>query len=612
MARFKGRDFQTIRSEIIDFVKEKSPQNWDFSNSSDPMIRLIESIALVADHLHYYIDEMRREADLSTAKLASSIYSYALREGYSLLLPRSTHAKVKLHTVEGNMDNVTIPKFTKFIAQNFGIDLYNMKNTVYSSISESYDSEEDRPELELVAGVLKEINFTYSDIDMYSRYELPDSRIDSNLVELIATYNNKDVEFRLVEDVMSDLSQANSFSLEPSFVTGAERLFIIFPFNYQNMFPVGTTFKLRYILTADYSKPDTELVTELDNNILAVITSFGGYRSWELPESIKINYKKYVRDFTSLVTKDDYKMFTSFNINSRCEVYDISDTYNDVFEAIPERTVFILSDLDYKSRQSLRGEILKRSSRSDNILMIPYGKELYRIFVVAEINPLGASAESISNLIINDLSHFYMDISTFRIPVESVIYHRVHDVSENITRAWVILISEYDLNGISNFPTEEIINDPDRDIKYLNRNPLLKFFYGLLPDVSSDGMKDASYVNRLSELKLGKTEAISDNGLSEVLSSLANYHYGIHTDIGDEGYIDYPTEASSYTYKYPTRLPHTNDPGINDIRDIVVDGTPKYYDKEEIDLYPLNDENYAKTHFIIPSLYDIIVWVYNK
>lgn len=612
MARFKGRDFQTIRSEIIDFVREKSPQNWDFSNSADPMIRLIESIALVADHLHYYIDEMRREADLSTARLASSIYSYALREGYSLLLPRSTHAKVKLHTVEGNMDNVNIPKFTKFTAQNFGIDLYNMKDTVYSSISESYDSEEDRTELELVAGILKEINFTYSDIDMYSRYELPDSRIDSNLVDLVATYNNKNVEFRLVEDVMSELSQANSFSLEPSFVTGAERLFIIFPFNYQNMFPVGTTFKLRYILASDYSKPDTELVTDLDDNILASITSFGGYRSWELPESIKINYKKYVRDFTSLVTKDDYKMFTSFNINSRCEVYDISDTYNDVFESIPERTIFILSDLDYKSRQSLRGEILKRSSRSDNILMIPYGKELYRIFVIAEINPLGTSAESVSNLIINDLSTFYMDVSKFKLPVESVIYHRIHDVSENITRAWVILISEYDLNGISNFPTEEIINDPDRDIKYLNRNPLLKFFYDLLPDVSSDGMKDASYLNRLSELKLGKTEAISDNGLSEELSSLSNYHHGIHTDISDDGYIDYPTESSSYTYKYPTKLPYTNDPGIDDIRDIVVDGTSSYYDKEEIDLYPLNDENYAKTHFIVPSLYDVIVWVYNK
>ena len=42
MARFKGRDFQSIRSEIIDFVKEKSPQNWDFSNAADPMIRLIE------------------------------------------------------------------------------------------------------------------------------------------------------------------------------------------------------------------------------------------------------------------------------------------------------------------------------------------------------------------------------------------------------------------------------------------------------------------------------------------------------------------------------------------------------------------------------------------
>ena len=612
MARFKGRDFQSIRSEIIDFVKEKSPQNWDFSNAADPMIRLIESIALVADHLHYYIDEMRREADLSTAKLASSIYSYALREGYSILLPRSTHAKVKLHTAEGSINNLVVPKFTKFTAQNFDMNFYSMENRTYATLESSYDSSSDSTELELVAGILKEVNFTYNDIDMYSRYELPDTKIDCSLVELIATYNNTDIEFVLVEDVMSELSQANSFSLEPSFVTGIERLFITFPFNYQNLFPVGTTFKLRYILSSDYSKPDTELVTDIDDNVLAEITSFGGYRSWELPESIRINYKKYVRDFTSLVTKNDYKMFVSFCINARCEVYDISDFYNGVFNKIPARTIFILSDLDYKSRQSLREDILNRSSRSDNILMIPYGKELYRIFVVVEIDPINVSEEDIKDMIITDLSNHYMDITNLELPVESVIYHRIHSLSKNITRAWVTLISEHDLQGINNFPNDDILNDPDRDTKYLNKNPLLKFFYDLLPNISDDGMKDSSYLSRLSELEIAKTEAISDSGLTETLSSLSKYHYGVSTGITEQGYVDYPSESKSYTYQYPTSLPYTEDSSILDIKDIVVDGSPKYYDKEEIDLYPINDEKYAKTHFIVPSLYDVIVWVYKK
>jgi hypothetical protein len=43
--------------------------------------------------------------------------------------------------------------------------------------------------------------------------------------------------------------------------------------------------------------------------VFGKISTYGGYREYENPESIKINYKNYVRDFSSLVTKNDYKAF---------------------------------------------------------------------------------------------------------------------------------------------------------------------------------------------------------------------------------------------------------------------------------------------------------------
>ena len=71
-----------MRRELIDMVRERAPRDWKPANSADPMVAVLESIAIAADELHYYIDSWRRECDMSTAMLQSSIYSYALREGY--------------------------------------------------------------------------------------------------------------------------------------------------------------------------------------------------------------------------------------------------------------------------------------------------------------------------------------------------------------------------------------------------------------------------------------------------------------------------------------------------------------------------------------------------
>lgn len=627
-SRFQGRDFQTLRQEMIDFVKERAPETWDSNNVSDPMIRFIETVAMLGDHLHYYIDAMRRESDLATASLASSVYSYALREGYILLLPRSTHFRINLYS-EGNnvITGVSLKKFSEFTLQNTSDKYYVLTPLESTDIYSQYPYQdestgeiisEESPEIELVAGELKEVRFSFADIDYYSRIELPESRIDAEMCELIATSGMDTKEIIRVEDVISDIAQANVFSLTPSFVNGIERLYIEFPYNYRNLFPSNTSFTFRYITIRQESKPSGYFNSQEFDGLIGITRTFGGYRVWENPESIKQNYKHYVRDFTSLVTKADYKSFVNYQIQSRNQVFDISDKYSGLFKEIPVRTMYILSDLQYNEREALRKEILKRSSRSDNIFMIPYGKKLYRVLIIVEADLMGESEDNIRASIANALDGFYNDITEVRDPIESVIYHKIHECNPAIARAWVILISEYDVEiyntdviplgeTFTNFPTADLVNNPDEEEReqLLNNNAILKYFYNLLPDrddydpvnnPTNTVQKTTEYLDRYSELQPPKERVIYRNLLVQDIEALAHYKGNINEII------------PSYKYEYPETLPYTN---VNDDLSIVDESSSAYYDSPSIDTMSVEDPEYEKTHFILPSLFNTIVWVYS-
>lgn len=616
-SRFQGRDFQTLRQEIIDFVKERAPETWDSNNIADPMIRFIETVAMLGDHLHYYIDAMRREADMATASLASSVYSYALREGYTLLLPRSTHFRINLYSGDDNIiENVSLKKFSEFRIQSTNQSYYVLNplesTTIYSQYPYQDESTgeiiSDSPEIELVAGELKEAQFSFADIDYYSRIELPDSRIDAEMCELIATSGMDSKEIIRVEDVISDLAQANVYSLTPSFVNGIERLYIEFPYNYRNLYPSNTSFKFRYVTLRQDSKPADYFVSEDYDGLIGVTKTYGGYRIWENPESIKQNYKHYVRDFTSLVTKADYKSFVNYQIQSRNQVFDVSDMYSGLFLDIPVRTMYILSDLMYEDRERLRHEILKRSSRSDNVFMIPYGKKLYRVLIIVEADLMGESEDNIRSSILSSLDSFYNDITEVRDPIESVIYHKIHSSNSAIARAWVILISEYDDDFNENFPTEDFVTSPDYEERNraLEENGILRYFYNLLPDSDdydpsdpSSIQKTTEFIDRYSELQPKKDSVILQNLLTEDIDKLSLYHGG-----DDPRY----TNKSSYEYKYPDSLPYSN---VNEDLSLVDENSASYYDSPDIDTMSVEDENYQKTHFILPSLFDVIIWVYS-
>lgn len=438
--RFKGRDFITIRSELVDFFKSKFPSDWNPDNISDPMITIIESLAKVAEQLHFTVDELRRECDIATAQRASSIYSYALREGYNMMLPRGASCNIFLKAKESKSVQFNIRKFDEVKIKKMSLKLYatsQLSKTLYPS---------DNVKLKLVLGELAENTFTYNDIGYYSTIELRYPYIDPELIELTVTGSKNgafDGVYEYVPDVMNSDFTGNIYSLTPTFVGGSIVMYIEFPFNYRERFEQGTQFKFKYLKVVDSSinienvldfapyvytgedKPEEDLIYDVSSGL-------SGFRLFEDPESVKYNYKNFIRNYDALLTLKDYERFMKVLTSTRSTVLDKSSEFFSHLYELSERSIYIAVDQPCVQRMDFHKELRARSARSDCIWLFPYGKWPYIIVILANCNLVGTSSVDVSTSIIKDLTTYYGDLSEIRIPETSYIDYICHKADESV------------------------------------------------------------------------------------------------------------------------------------------------------------------------------------
>ena len=522
-SRFTGRDYSTLRSEIIEFLRVRLPKNWDYTNLADPVVIFAESLARVGDQLHFTLDEIRRECDVATAKRASSIYSYAMREGYKMMLPRASFGTIAINTTkeQDGLLHLNLKQFDEIIVNPLGESLYvvNSDNPItgyainadlHAPVDEDYfkslreyevtenqdDTNEDRrikamslyqsyyedvynktQHVKVVLGIKSEFPFTYNDINNDSTVELPNPLIDRDLVRL--SYANsktgkdelgapKYVQLKYVDDVISSGFEWYSFTLTPKFIGGAVTLCIEFPTNYRDIFDsdVTTTFKFEYINVknskveplAEY-EDNAEAVTfpdgaitivsgheedpELAENGFQYRVKFGdgikGYAEYENALVTRDNYKKFVQNYSALLTKDDYSNYIKALTHSYCRVYDHGDMYK-IPAVLPAdanlipRAVSIRTDSNYNGREALWNDLRERSSRSDCIIMTPFGRDPYSIIIKAECYLVGTSIASVATQIEQALTLYYSGLVGEKIPKISMINYLAHKASDKVVR----------------------------------------------------------------------------------------------------------------------------------------------------------------------------------
>ena len=483
-SRFVGRDYTSLRQEIIDFLRDRLPQTWDYTNLADPVVIFAESLARVGDQLHYTIDELRRECDMATARRASSIYSYATREGYKLMLPRGSHGTLLVNADPSQSDRIeiNISKFDEITTTN-GINLVvaeDVSGSLCSPVDQAYiDSLNSEGEsiinyasyvnnitsrtkrLPVIIGKKETFSFSYGDINSDSTVDLPNILIDRSLLSLVRNSTvDGEVQLLYVDDIIGSGFNPKSFTITPKFINGAITLTIEFPTNYKDLFKPSDRFTFTYVSITDSIIEDTDdnaksidltnYIAAADGHvddpelsegikyIVSIESSIRGYTEYEDSNITRQNYKKYLQDYSSLLTKDDYTNYIKANKTQHCQVFDHSDMYRENklppnTNLIP-RTVYIVTDSDYDGRSELWNDLTERSSRSDCIVLSPYGKNPYTIVVKAECYLLGTSVSSITTQIKTALLKYYGDDYGSNIPDESMINYVVHKASDKVIR----------------------------------------------------------------------------------------------------------------------------------------------------------------------------------
>jgi hypothetical protein len=86
--RYLGRDFISIRQNLIEFAKSYFPNTYNDFNETSPGMMFIEMAAYVGDVLSYYVDNQFRESLLHAAEEKKNIYKIAQSLGYR---PKVSH-----------------------------------------------------------------------------------------------------------------------------------------------------------------------------------------------------------------------------------------------------------------------------------------------------------------------------------------------------------------------------------------------------------------------------------------------------------------------------------------------------------------------------------------
>jgi len=80
--KYIGREFSTIRSNLIEFAKQYFPTAYNDFNETSPGMMFIEMAAYVGDILNFYIDNQYRESLLHSAEEKKNIFKIVQSMGY--------------------------------------------------------------------------------------------------------------------------------------------------------------------------------------------------------------------------------------------------------------------------------------------------------------------------------------------------------------------------------------------------------------------------------------------------------------------------------------------------------------------------------------------------
>jgi len=144
---YLGRDFSSIRQNLIEFAKTYFPTQYNDFNESSPGMMFIEMASYVGDVLNYYVDNQYRETLLNYAEEKKNVYNIAQSYGYKpkTAVPASVELEVTQvvpakvgATDEADLDYAGVVSTNGIVSSDTGVD-FTLLDQVDFRVSSSLD-----------------------------------------------------------------------------------------------------------------------------------------------------------------------------------------------------------------------------------------------------------------------------------------------------------------------------------------------------------------------------------------------------------------------------------------------------------------------------------------
>jgi len=144
---YLGRDFSSIRQNLIEFAKTYFPNQYNDFNESSPGMMFIEMASYVGDVLNYYVDNQYRETLLNYAEEKKNVYNIAQSYGYKpkTAVPASVELEVtqvvpakESATDEADLDYAGVVSTNGIVSSDTGVD-FTLLDQVDFRVSSSLD-----------------------------------------------------------------------------------------------------------------------------------------------------------------------------------------------------------------------------------------------------------------------------------------------------------------------------------------------------------------------------------------------------------------------------------------------------------------------------------------
>tara|TARA_R110000824_G_scaffold357871_1_gene545418 strand:+ start:2513 stop:4354 length:1842 start_codon:yes stop_codon:yes gene_type:complete len=186
---YLSKDFESIKTDLIDYVKRHFPSDWrDFNDASGGMA-LLELMAYVGDVLSFNIDRQVNEAYINRAVETKNIVSLAQNFGYT---PKNTTPAVVNLSISANMADSTSGE-TLFVLKKGATVFTNFEPIVsFETLSDvNFTQAKDRiintvggtttvtvSGVSAAAGISKVFEYTANEAIKFLKITLPDSDIN--------------------------------------------------------------------------------------------------------------------------------------------------------------------------------------------------------------------------------------------------------------------------------------------------------------------------------------------------------------------------------------------------------------------------------------------------